>query len=39
MLTGATVEHWDERYLPNLEAKARSAGPHVRVWRKHGARR
>jgi GT2 family glycosyltransferase len=38
LLTGATVEHWDEGYLENLEAKARSAGAaHVRVWRKHGA--
>lgn len=38
LLTGATVEHWDEQYLQNLEAKARSAGAaHVRVWRKHGA--
>lgn len=38
LLTGATVEHWDEHYLENLEAKARSAGAaHVRVWRKHGA--
>src|SRR5690606_20488178 len=37
LLTGATVEHWDERYLENLDAKARSAGAaHVRVWRKHG---
>ncbi len=38
LLTGATVEHWDEGYLENLEAKARSAGAaHVRVWRKHRA--
>ncbi len=38
LLTGATVEHWDEHYLENLEAKARSAGAaHVRVWRKHRA--
>ena len=38
LLTGATVEHWDEQYLQNLEAKARSAGAaHVRVWRKHRA--
>lgn len=38
LLTGATVEHWDEQYLHNLEAKARSAGAaHVNVWRKHDA--
>ncbi len=37
-LTVAPVEHWDERYLENLEAKAEAAGAaHVRVWRKHDA--
>lgn len=37
-LTSAPVEHWDERYLENLEAKGRAAGAaHVRVWRKHDA--
>lgn len=37
-LTGAPVEHWDERYLESLERKARAAGAaHVRVWRKHDA--
>jgi GT2 family glycosyltransferase len=31
------VEHWDEGYARDLEAKARSAGrAHVRVWRKYG---
>jgi GT2 family glycosyltransferase len=36
-LPNATAEHWDEAYLEDLEAKARSAGrAHVRVWRKHG---
>ena len=36
-LPNAVAEHWDERYLDDLEAKARSAGAaHVRVWRKHG---
>jgi GT2 family glycosyltransferase len=30
------VEHWDEGFERDLEAKARSAGrAHVRVWRKH----
>ncbi len=38
LLKGATVEHWDEQYLENLESKARSAGAaHVKVWRKHEA--
>jgi GT2 family glycosyltransferase len=36
-LPNAVAEHWDERYLDDLEAKAHAAGAaHVRVWRKHG---
>jgi GT2 family glycosyltransferase len=36
-LPHAVAEHWDERYLDELEDKARAAGgAHVRVWRKHG---
>ncbi len=35
-LPDAVVEHWDEHFDADLEAKARSAGAaHVRVWRKH----
>lgn len=36
-LPDAVVEHWDEAYGRDLEAKGGSAGAaHVRVWRKHG---
>lgn len=39
LLPEVLVEHWDEGFLDNLEAKAGSAGAaHVRVWRKHPRR-
>lgn len=38
LLPQTGVEHWDERYLENLDEKARSAGAaHVRVWSKYQA--